>query len=88
MTSLNDKENDIFITENNIIISTSKRGQNRTNYKYANGWVNHYKETEHCKNYYNVKNVPIACALCNKMTDTFHIKQHQRAKICLKLRCV
>jgi hypothetical protein len=45
MNSLNDKENDIFIAENNIIISTSKRGQNRTNYKYTNGWANHYKET-------------------------------------------
>ena len=82
---MNTTENDINTHVN--IIPTSKRGQNRTNYKYTDGWVAHYKETNHNKVYYSLKNIPIQCGLCSKMTDTFHIKQHQKTKICTKLRC-
>ena len=82
---MDNKENNII---NDVkIISTSKRGQNRTNYKYTNGWVEFYKENNHNKEYYNLKNIPIQCSLCDKMTYTFHIKQHQKTKICTKLRC-
>ena len=64
-----------------------KRIQNRTAYKYEEGWEEHYKINKVRKQYYETHEDPILCNLCECPTDIYHLKQHQKSKRCAKLMC-
>ena len=70
-----------------VLIDKQKRIQNRTAYKYTEGWEEHYKTNKIRKQYYDTHKDAILCNLCNNPTDKYHLKQHQLSKRCLKFRC-
>ena len=65
-----------------------KRVQNRKPYKYTNGWAEFYANNKIRKVYYDTHKDAISCELCKQQTDKYHLKQHQKTKKCIKLRCI
>jgi hypothetical protein len=58
------------------------------NYKYPEGCAAFYQATNYMDEYHKKHKLEMTCTLCGTKTFTTGLKQHQKTKKCLSLRCL
>ena len=79
----NECMDDNIIKVYDMILNINKIKKIRTNYKYQEGAIQHYIDTNYAGNYYNTNKKTIRCAICNSPIITHSMKRHLKSQKCL-----